>query len=160
MSFDARQAQKIAGAIQYLADNSKPPDKVWNDKQSVSAFLIGNIGDLKGDGEDAKQKLSIVDNDPCKISLSVSTTDGKGRTTDQIFEFTLSDMDKGLTDIKVSGKKVEVTISCKNRQKLVKVYKNGEQQAWGTSVSIGADDVEKARNIAEAFRNAITQCEK
>ena len=42
----------------------------------------------------------------------------------------------------------------------MKVYKNGEQQAWGTGVEIGTNDVETARNIAEAFKSAITQCEK
>ena len=55
---------------------------------------------------------------------------------------------------------IEVTIPCKNKEKLVKVYKNGEQQAWGTEVKLEATDVETARNIAEAFRSAITQCEK
>jgi len=55
---------------------------------------------------------------------------------------------------------VEVTLSCKNKEKLVKVYKNGAQQAWGTDVEIGVSDVEIARNLAEAFKSAITQCEK
>jgi hypothetical protein len=42
----------------------------------------------------------------------------------------------------------------------VKVYKNGAQQAWGTDVEIGFSEVETARNLAEAFKSAITQCEK
>ena len=76
------------------------------------------------------------------------------------FEFALADMNKLIVDFKVSGKNVEVTLSCKNKEKLVKVYKNGTQQAWGTDVEIGVSDVEIARNLAEAFKSAITQCEK
>jgi hypothetical protein len=160
MAFDARQAQDIAEAIKYLAGNSKPKDKVWADKQSISKFITENIGDMKNEGKDVKQKIEFTDNDPCKISLTVSSADDKGKTTDEIFEFALADMNKIIVDFKVSGKNVEVTLSCKNKEKLVKVYKNGAQQAWGTDVEIGVSDVEIARNLSEAFKSAITQCEK
>ena len=160
MAFDARKAQDIAEAIKYLAGNSKPKDKVWADKQSISKFITENIGDMKNEGKEVKQKIEFTDNDPCKISFTVSSTDDKGKTTDEIFEFVLADMNKLIVDFKVSGKNVEVTLSCKNKEKLVKVYKNGAQQAWGTDVEIGVSDVEIARNLAEAFKSAITQCEK
>lgn len=160
MSFDARQAQEIAGAIKYLSGNSKPKDKVWGDKQSASKFITENVGDLKSEGKDVKQKIELTNNDPCKISLTISSADDKGKTTDEIYEFGLTDMNKQMVDLKVSGKNVEVTLSCKNKEKLVKVYKNGAQQAWGTEVKIYANDVEIAKNIAGAFKSVITQCEK
>ena len=160
MAFDSRQAQEIAEAIKYIAGNGKPKDKVWSDKQSVIKFITENVGDIKSEGKEVKQKIGLVNNDPCRISLTVSSSDDKGKTTDEIYEFTLTDMNKALVDLKVSGKKIEVTIPCKNKEKLVKVYKNGEQQAWGSEAKLEAADVETARNIAEAFRSAITQCEK
>ena len=160
MAFDARQAQEIAGAIKYLAGNSKPKDKVWGDKQSAVKFITENVGDLKSEGKEVKQKIELTNNDPCKISFTVSIADDKGKTTDEIYEFGLTDMNKLTVDLKVSGKNVEVTLTCKNKEKLVKVYKNGAQQAWGTEVKINANDVEIAKNIAEAFKSIITQCEK
>ena len=160
MAFDARQAQEIAGAIKYLAGNSKPKDKVWGDKQSAVKFITENVGDLKSEGKEVKQKIELTNNDPCKISFTVSSADDKGKTTDEIYEFGLTDMNKLTVDLKVSGKNVEVTLTCKNKEKLVKVYKNGAQQAWGTEVKINANDVEIAKNIAEAFKSIITQCEK
>jgi hypothetical protein len=160
MAFDARQAQDIAEAIKYLAGNSKPKDKIWSDKQSAIKFITDNVVDIKSEGKDIKQKIELTNNDPCKISLTVSTADDKGKTTDEIFEFALNDMNKQMTDFKVSGKNIEVTLSCKNKEKLVKVYKNGTQQSWGTDVQFEASDVEIARNIAEAFRSAIGECEK
>jgi len=160
MAFESRQAEDIAEAIKYLAGNSKPKDKIWSDKQSALNFITGNVGDLKNEGKEVKQKIELTDNDPCKISLTVSTADDKGKTTDEIYEFSLSDMNKQLVDYKVDGRNIEVSLSCKNKEKLVKVYKNGVQQAWGTSVAFYTDDVETAKNISEAFRSAITQCEK
>jgi hypothetical protein len=79
---------------------------------------------------------------------------------DEIYEFALSDMNKLMVDLKASGKNVEVVLHCKNKEKLVKVYKNGAQQAWGTDVAIGTNDVETAKNIVEAFKSAIAHCEK
>jgi hypothetical protein len=160
MAFDARQAQDIAEAIKYLAGNGKPKDKVWGDKQSAMKFITENVGDLKSEGKEVKQKIELTNNDPCKISLTVSSTDDKGKTTDEIYEFALTDMNKLMIDFKVSGKNVEVNLPCKNGEKLVKIYKNGAQQAWGTNVEIESNDVETAKNIAQAFKSVITQCEK
>jgi hypothetical protein len=160
MAFDSKQAKDIAGAIKYLAGNGKPKDKVWSDKQSAIKFITENIGDMKSEGKEVKQKIGNINNDPCRFSLTVSTSDDKGKTADEIYEFTLTDMNKSTVDLKVSGKNVEVTITCKNKEKLVKVYKNGVQQAWGTEVKAETNDVETAKNIVEAFKSAITQCEK
>jgi 5S rRNA maturation endonuclease (ribonuclease M5)/uncharacterized protein YfcZ (UPF0381/DUF406 family) len=160
MDFDAKQAKDIAEAIKYLASNSKPKDKVWGDKQSAIKFITENVGEMKSEAKDVKQKIEFTNNDPCKISLTVSTMDDKGKTLDEIYEFALSDMNKLMVDLKASGKNVEVVLHCKNKEKLVKVYKNGAQQAWGTDVAIGTNDVETAKNIAEAFKSAIAHCEK
>ena len=91
---------------------------------------------MKSEGKEVKQKIELTNNDPCKISFTVSSIDDKGKTTDEIYEFALTDMNKLMVDLKVSGKNVEVTLHCKNKEKLVKVYKNGAQQAWGTDVKI------------------------
>jgi hypothetical protein len=160
MAFDAKQAQDIASAIKYLAGNGKPKEKVWGDKQSAMKFITENVGDLKLEGKEVKQKAELTNNDPCKVSLTVSTSDDKGKTTDEIFEFALTDMNKQMVALKVSGKIVQVTLACKNKEKLVKVYKNGVQQAWGADAEIMTADVEMAKNIADAFRSAIAQCEK
>jgi hypothetical protein len=160
MAFDARQAQDIAEAFKYLANNSKPKERTWGDKQSAMKFVMENIGALKSEGKEVKQKIELTDNDPCKISYTISSSDDKGKTTDEIYEFALNDLNKLMVDFKVSGQNVLVTLTCKNKEKLVKVYKNGTQQAWGTDVEIATNDVETAKNIAEAFKSAITQCEK
>jgi hypothetical protein len=48
----------------------------------------------------------------------------------------------------------------KNKNKLVKVYKNGVQQAYGSDIEIIEDDVDTARNLVEALKGAIIKCEE
>jgi hypothetical protein len=160
MAFDARQARDIAGALEYILSTVKAKNRVWNDKQSATKFIMENVGDLKREQKDIKQKIELMDNDPCKMSYKVSNTDDKGKTTDELYEFSLTDINNQMVDFKVSGKSILINLACKNKEKLVKAYKNSVQQAWGTNVEIEVNDVETARNICEAFRAAITQCEK
>jgi hypothetical protein len=160
MAFDAKQAREIAEVIKYIAGNGKPKEKDWSDKQVAMNFVKENVGDFKGEGKEIKQKIELVNNDPCKINFTVNTTDDKGKTTEEIFEFGLSDMNKMMVDYKISGKNVLITMTCKNKEKLVKAYKNGAQQAYDSDVEILEDDIETAKNIAEALRSAIIQCEK
>jgi hypothetical protein len=160
MAFDSRQAGDIAEAIKYIAANSKPKDMVWSDKQSAVKYIVANTGEIKTDGNEIKQKIDLTNNDQCKISLTVTKTDDKGKSTEEIYEFALSDMNKQMVGLKVGGKNIEINVACKNKEKLVKVYKNGAQQAWASEVKVVTNDVETARNMAEAFRSVITQCEK
>ena len=158
MASDSRQAREISDALRFMILNGKPKDKTWTGREEVFSFISSGITDIKAEGKEIKQKIEKINNDPCRMSLKTTTTDEKGKSTDEIFEFTLSDLNKQMTDVKVSGKDVMVVLVCTNKQKLVKVYRNGEQQAWGTGVEISVNDVEAARNISEAFRNAISLC--
>lgn len=160
MSTDAKQAKDIAEALKYLITNGKPKEKTYSDKQSAINFIISQIGNFKGSGKEVKQKLEMVNNDPCKLTLTITTSDDKGKNTDEIYEFSLSDLNKQMTDYKVGGKNIYVTLITKNKNKLVKAYKNGTQQAFGAEVEIMEDDVDTARNIVEAFKAAITLCEQ
>lgn len=160
MAFDSKQARDIAEAIKYIISNVKAKNKVWNDKQSAMKFITENVVDLKSEKKEVKQKIELTNNDPCKISYKTSTSEVNGKTVEEIYEFALTDINKQMVDFKVSDKNVLITLTCKNKEKLIKAYKNGTQQAWGTSVEIATNDVEAAKDIAEAFKAVITMCEK
>lgn len=160
MAFDAKQARDIAEAVKFIFSTVKAKNKVWNDKISALKFITDNVSDIKGDKKDVKQKIEFRNDDPCNLSYSVSSTDENGKTTDGIYEFTLKDINVQTVEFNVSGKNVFINLSCKNKAKLIKVYKNSVQQAWSTSVELQCNDLESARNIAEAFKSAITFCEK
>jgi hypothetical protein len=160
MAFNAKNAREISEAFKYIAGNGKPKEKDWSDKLTAMNYVKDQVGNFTGEGKEIKQKLELANDDPCKVTLTVSTIDDKGKTTEEIFEFGLSDMNKMMVEYKISGKNVYVTLVCKNREKLVKAYKNGAQQSYGADVEILEDDVETARNIADALRSTVIQCEK
>ena len=157
---DVKQAKDIAEALKYISNNGKPKDKVYNNKQAAVNFIESQVGNFKGAGKEVKQKLEMVNNEPCKLNITVSTADDKGKTTDEIFEFSLSDLNKLMVDYKINGKNVSIVLVTKNKNKLVKVYKNGAQQSYGSDVEIMEDDVDTARSIVEAFKAAIVLCEQ
>lgn len=159
MAFDARQAQVMAEALKYIINNSAEKNITWKDKPSAMKYIVENTGTIKSEKKEVKQKIELINNDPCKISYTVSTTDDKGKSVDELYEFALTDINKQVVSFSVSGRNVTVSLACKNKGKLVKVYKNGVQQSWGTSVEIAAADIESAKNIAEAFKAAVTMCE-
>jgi HSP20 family molecular chaperone IbpA len=160
MAFDAKQAKEIALALRYFAGNYTPKAKDWSDKAKAMNFVKETVGNFSNASKEVKQKLELVNNDPCKVTLTINTTDDKGKTLEEIYEFSLSDMNKLMVDYKISSNNVYVTMVCKNKEKFVKVYKNGAQQSYASEVRIVEDDVERARNIADALRAAVIQCEK
>jgi hypothetical protein len=160
ISTDSKQAKDLVEALKYIANNGKSKDKDWSDKQKTMNYVIEKVGDLKGTEKELKQKISLTDADPCKIVFTVNTTDDKSKTTEEIFEFNLSDMNKLIVDYKISGKNVAVILVCKNREKLIKVYKNGEQQSFNSYVELAVDDVDTALNLVDALKATIGNCEK
>jgi len=159
MLFDVKKAKDVAGAIRYLAANTTPKAKAWGNKSEALGFVAQNMVNISGGGKEIKQKLDIAEDNACKITLTVNTSDEKGKTVEELFEFTLSDINKQLVDFKTQGANIAITLSCKNKQKLIKAYKDGVQQSFGSDVSILCTDVEVAKNIGEALKSAISQCE-
>lgn len=157
--FDAKKAKDIAAALKYLISSAVPKEKTWNSKDAAIDFIKQSISDMTVAGKETKQHVEASSDNACKLTYTKSTTDDKGKTLEEIFEFSLSDMNKQTVDFKTQGSVVTVVIACKNSQKLVKPYKNGEQQSYSSSVEITTDDVEKAKNLTDAFKSAISLCE-
>ncbi|NJK95200.1 MAG: hypothetical protein HC905_10060 [Bacteroidales bacterium] len=159
MVFDVKKAKETASALKYLAANTTPKAKTFSDKKAALDFVKQNTSDITNGTKSIKQKIETAEDSPCKLTLTVSTTDDKGKTTEQVFEFSLSDINKQGIDFKPSDANMSVLLSSKNKQKLIRVYKDGVQQSFGSDVMILFPDVEMAKNITEALKLATTQCE-
>jgi len=159
ISFDAKQAKDIASAIKYLSINALPKQKDWNSKAAAMNYVAQTIGNFSSIGKEIKQKLELVDNDPSKVSYKVFTVDNNGKSLEEIYEFSLTDMNRLMVEFKTQGENVIISMTCKNRNKFVKVYKNGEQQVYCSVVEITEKDINTAKNIADALRYTIIKCE-
>lgn len=157
--FDVKKAKDIAVALRFLSANTTPKAKSFANKQAALDFVKQNIGDLNAGTKSIKQKFEVAEDNPCKINLTISTTDEKGKTVEEVYEFTLLDMNKQAVEFKPSGPNLSVIFSCKNKQKLVKSYKDGTQQSFASDIELLCTDVEMAKNISEAIKFAIGLCE-
>lgn len=160
MANDSKQAKDIMEALKYIASNAKSVGHDFTDKDMAMTYVIENVGELKVSDKGLKQKITLTDNDPCKVVFTRNSTDASNKSTEEIFELSLSDMNKLIVELKVTSKNVEVILTCKNRDKLVKAYKNGVQQAFTSAIEIALDDVDIAAGITEALKSAIGSCEK
>ncbi len=157
--FDVKKAKDIASALRFLSANTTPKAKAFANKQAALDYIKQNVGDLSAGSKSIKQKFEVAEDNPCKINLTISTTDEKGKTVEEVYEFTLLDMNKQAVEFKPSGPNISVGFSCKNKQKLVKFYKDGAQQSFASDIELLCTDVEIARNISEALKYAIGLCE-
>lgn len=159
MCFDVKNAKDVAAALRFLSANTTPKAKTFANKQAALDFVKQNIGDVTAGTKSIRQKFEVADDNPCKINYTITTTDDKGKTVEEIFEFTLLDINKQIVDFKPVGSNVSVVLSCKNKQKLIKAYKDGAQQSFASDIELLCTDVEVAKNLSEALKIAAGLCE-
>ncbi len=90
----------------------------------------------------------------------MTSADDKGKTTEEIYEFNLSDLNKLMVDLKISSKNVNIILMTKNKEKLIKYYKNGAQQSYISELTIIEDDIDTGQNLVDAFKAEIASCEQ
>src|SRR5262245_58371181 len=92
--------QKLQGAIVQVSSSSKKYDQV---------IKPGQFG---------------------SISYGVDETDQKGNKTSYAYEFNLADIDPYAVKQETQKDVIFVSLTVRNKQKLVKVYKNGETDSY------------------------------
>lgn len=159
MCFDVKKAKDIAAALRFLSANTAPKTKTYATKQAALEFVKQNIAEVNAGTKNIKQKVEFAVENPCLATFTINTTDDKSKTTEEIYEFSLSDINKQLIDFKPEGANISIVLTCKNKQKLVKAYKDGSQQSFAADVRILSADVELSKNIADALKFAVGNCE-
>lgn len=157
ISFDVKKAKDIAAALKFLGANTTPKARVFTSKQAALDYIKQNVGEVTYGSKTIRQKVDLAEDNPCKVILTVNTDD-KGKSTEQIFEFTLSDINKQV-EYKPAGSNVSIVLTSKNKQKLIKPYKDGAQQSFTTDVEFLCSDIEVAKTLTDAFKYAAESCE-
>ncbi len=154
---DVRMAAYFTQAIDVLVKNSKVESRLMKDNAAAFAFLTSHIKKID-EGQVYDQKIEKTEGSDCKLRYTLNSTDSKGATTEYAWEFVLSDIDPSASGITVSGKDVRVSLVTKNKQKLIKPYKNGEAQNFGYDTDIQANDILEAKKILAAFVTMANGC--
>ncbi|MFO7658211.1 MAG: hypothetical protein R6W78_14215 [Bacteroidales bacterium] len=157
---DTRQARNFISAMKYLAAAVKLSEKNFADNNSAFKYITGSLPSVSTGSYTYDQTLEMIDNDMCKIKLSVVQLDSKNTSTGFIYELNMADINTEAVKLQISGKEMKVVFETKGKQKLIKPYKNGEAQNFTYSLELFTDDVLTAKNIMNAFKTLAKNCGK
>src|SRR5690349_20621267 len=94
------------------------------------------------------------------VRYTVDETDQKGTKTSYAYEFNLADIDPYAVKQETQKDVILVSLTVRNKQKLIKAYKNGESQSYDEQLKIRAKDIDNARTIVELLKKSIPSAEK
>lgn len=94
------------------------------------------------------------------IQYIMEETDQKGAKVVNGYEFNLADIDPYAVRQETQKDVILVSLTVRNKQKLVKVSKNEEVVAYDEQVKIRATNIDNAREIVEAIKKCIPPAER
>ncbi|HEY0742867.1 MAG TPA: hypothetical protein VGD40_15460, partial [Chryseosolibacter sp.] len=125
---------------------------------AMNAALQKAIGPVQASSKTYEPKYAFVQ--PAVIQYAYDEIDSKGNRINYKYEVNVADLDPYAVRELTQKDLINVVLAVKNKQKLVKVYKNDEVQAYDDQALIIAKDIENARQISEAIKKAIPSAEK
>ncbi len=156
---DVQKAKYFTEAIGFLIKNSKVEKREMKNGQEAWAFLSSHIKKVENGSTVYDQSIEKPDAaNACKLKYNLNETDSKGTTVNYNWEFILTDIDPSVSAIDVSSKEIHIDLVTKNKQKLVKPYKNDEAQNFDDEVVIQTDDILEAKKILAAIRTLAADC--
>lgn len=151
-----RLKHAFSSAITSCSKSHSYPFKSLAAKDKVK-WIFTTIGEVNLEGKSFKQTLEPADPaDIKKLKFTRIETDSK-KSTEEVFEFNLSDIDPRTVNYSIKGKWLSFVIETNHKNKIIKYYQNGEIKPYTNTIEFKVNDVEKARNLIAAFTGAITE---
>jgi hypothetical protein len=155
---DIQAARNFIAAINCIHEKSIVSDRSMSSKSDAYSFLVENIKGLDVAGKKAEQKIEQIESNNCKLKYTFTETDSKGISSENNYEFILSDIDCIKSGTEISSKDVKINLFTKDKQTLVKPYKNGEPGNFIYTVEIYVNDVLTAKKIMAAITTLSKEC--
>lgn len=111
------------------------------------------VKEIKLEKSTVNQQFSYDNGSPFNVKIVTSTTDSKGKSTEEIYEFNLGLM--GDVKRSASSKEMKVELSSRKGLKVIKYTKGGEAQNYENKLEILSDNVDDARELEKNFKDAI-----
>lgn len=126
--------------------------------KTEAAALEKAVGAAQSGSKTYEQKITFTE--PAIIRYSYDETDSKGNRTQYAYEFNLADIDPYAVREQTQKDLISVTLTARNKQKLIKTYKNEVIQPYDAQTAIISKDIDNARAIAAIIKKAIPLAEK
>ena len=128
------------------------------DLKSMLSYLQKTVGEVSMEGISIKQVFEPVSEDN-KIKLTKITVK-TSNSTEELFEFNISDINPMSVTYDLEGKELEVTFETNFKAKIINYYKGGKIQPYVYKVEMAMPDGETARNVINAIRKSIEKLKK
>lgn len=112
------------------------------------------VKEIKLEKSTVNQQFSYDNANPYDIKIAITTSDSKGKSTEEIYEFNLGLM--GEVKRSASSKEMKVELSSQKNLKVIRYTKGGEMQNYENKVEILAENVDDARELEKNLKDAIT----
>ena len=153
-----RSTQKIAVSIFALLLCSTLCVAQMAELKTQASALEKAILPVQSGSKNYEQKISFTE--PALLRYSYDETDQKGNKVNYAFELNLADIDPYAVREQTQKDLISVSVTARNKQKLIKAYKNDVVQPYDAQMAIISKDIENARAIADIIKKAIPLAEK
>lgn len=149
---------EVGRRIRYLADKaigyckSAYKDQFPSETSAMVKWLSTNIGEVMIEQNTVKQALSPAEEGNLN-KIKYERTEIKGTSSSQqTFEFNLSDINPASVGFEVSGKFLTVKFETNYRNKIIKAYKDGKIAPYVYQLELTMPDTEVARGVIAALK--------
>ncbi|MEL6635267.1 MAG: hypothetical protein AAFW73_19090 [Bacteroidota bacterium] len=124
----------------------------WQAELDHTAGLITTV---EANGRSFEQSLSLVGEEAEELQFRTTITEKNGKSNEERFEFHLIDLNARLLRREVRGKVMYLTIKTDNNLRMIKYYRNDEQENYRNTFTIAVNDAEAFRVLSDAFEALI-----
>jgi len=123
-----------------------------NNTNAMIDWLKSKVSEVTVDQNTRKQNLDFAESGNTN-KLKYTNIETKGSTsTEEVFEFNLSDINPNSVDYSIKGKGIFVTFETNFKNKIIKAYKGGKIQPYIYSMDLAFQDIETARGVISALK--------
>lgn len=112
------------------------------------------VKEIKLEKSTVNQQFSYDNANPYDIKIAITTSDSKGKSTEETYEFNMGLM--GEVKRSASSKEMKVELSSQKNLKVIRYTKGGEMQNYENKIEILAENVDDARELEKNLKDAIT----
>jgi hypothetical protein len=157
--FDIESARRLKSAVDKSIEKCKGryTEPFGNDASSAITWLKENVREVTLEDETHKQSLEHVEEGKIeKLKFTNRELNPKGTGAEEVYEFSLADVNPLSTQVDTKGKWLYVSFEAEFKNKIFKYYKDGKIQPYASKIEFAVNDVELARNVMGALKKSAT----
>ena len=152
---DTDVAQEIIDKLKATIPLSRSGQMQWANLTEALDWLAENVGTISlGTTENVQNFIYDPEQDH-KISFSTQEVSSKGKVSNNLYEFYLSDLTENAINFQIQGKELSAKLVTKGSKKYIKYTINGGVKNYTNNVKILAHNLELARNMINALRVSV-----